>query len=494
MSGTVIASRGIVYRYPRGEQPALAGADLNIGQGECVVLCGKSGCGKTTLTRLINGLIPSFFGGELRGECDTFGLRAGQAAIESYVPLVGSVFQNPKTQYFNVDTTAELAFPCENMGMEPERIRRRIVEISRMLQLTPLLGKSIFHLSGGEKQRIAFGSACMLSPALLVLDEPTSNLDQRAMEQLHDMIRAMKEKGTTVVIAEHRLSWIADQADRYLYFDEGRLCDEWTAEEFRRLPQKTLWDKGLRAADLGDVRKVLAKKKSRGRGDTRKREAVLLRDVTIGYRKQHPIRKIDELRVCHGEIVGLMGHNGAGKSTLAQTLCGLLPPLEGKILWQGHPAGKRELNRHSFMVMQDVNYQLFSDSVEQEILLGTREERYLENGGEEPSRLQEVMEELDLTGFRGRHPHSLSGGQKQRVAIASAILSDKDFFVFDEPTSGLDYFHMQQVGKLLRWLRDQGKAILVITHDEELAARWCDRIVGLDDENSRREDEKICMI
>lgn len=179
----------------------------------------------------------------LRGECVTLGLRAGEAAIESYVPLVGSVFQNPKTQYFNVDTTAELAFPCENMGMEPVKIRDRIEAVSDMLHLEPLLGRSIFHLSGGEKQRIAFGSACMLAPGLLVLDEPTSNLDQRAMDQLHDMIREMKEAGTTVLIAEHRLAWIADLADRYLYFDNGNICAGWEAEEFWRLPEKTLREK-----------------------------------------------------------------------------------------------------------------------------------------------------------------------------------------------------------------------------------------------------------
>ena len=192
------------------------------------------------------------------------------------------------------------------------------------------------------------------------------------------------------------------------------------------------------------------------------------------------------LSVRKGEVHTLLGENGAGKSTLARTLCGLLVPLEGEVLWHGHPASQRELNRHSFMVMQDVNYQLFSDSVEGEILLGTAEEKYLEGGGRDLSRLRAVMEELDLSDLAGRHPHSLSGGQKQRVAIASALISDKDFFVFDEPTSGLDCFHMRQVGRLLQWLREQGKAILVITHDEELTAEWCDRVVDFGQENLQR--------
>lgn len=214
----MIEAENASFTYQSAPSSALQDVALTVQPGECVVLCGRSGCGKTTFTHLLNGLSPEFYPGTLTGRCTAAGLAAGEAAIEAYVPQVGSVFQNPKTQYFNVDTTAELAFPCENAGMEPQAIRRRVDEVVEQFQLGPLMDRSVFKLSGGEKQRVAFAAACMLGPRLLVLDEPTSNLDAAAIAQLHDMIAVMKRQGVTVVLAEHRLAWITDLADRYFFF------------------------------------------------------------------------------------------------------------------------------------------------------------------------------------------------------------------------------------------------------------------------------------
>ena len=247
----LIETSAVGFTYQGSETPALQDVTLSIGAGECVLLCGKSGCGKTTFTRLLNGLAPAFFPGRMLGRCRVGDLLAGTAAIEEYVPLVGSVFQNPKTQYFNVDTTAELAFPCENVGMPSAEIRSRVQDCARRFGLTGLMDRSIFCLSGGEKQRIAFAAASMLGPRLLVLDEPTSNLDAGAIVQLHDMIAAMKEAGVTIVLAEHRLAWITDLADRYFFFEEGRLAAQWTAAAFAALTAKALTARGLQWASPG---------------------------------------------------------------------------------------------------------------------------------------------------------------------------------------------------------------------------------------------------
>ena len=212
-----IRSDHISFTYQNTTAPALRDITLCIQPGECVLLCGRSGCGKTTFSRLLNGLSPAFYAGELTGTCTVGDLLAGSAAIEAYVPWVGSVFQNPKTQYFNVDTTAELAFPCENSGMPPAEIHRRVQEVVAQFQLQNLMGRSVFRLSGGEKQRVAFAAACMLKPKLLVLDEPTSNLDANAIVCLHDMIALMKQAGVTIVLAEHRLAWVQDVVDRYSF-------------------------------------------------------------------------------------------------------------------------------------------------------------------------------------------------------------------------------------------------------------------------------------
>ena len=456
------------FRYQNTEADALKAVDLRITPGECVVLCGKSGCGKTTFSRLLNGLIPSFFPGELTGECSTFGLESGKAAIEDYVPKVGSVFQNPKTQYFNVDTTAELAFPCENMGMPSAEIRGCVEAVAEDFGLNKLLDRSIFKLSGGEKQRIAFGAACILNPKLLVLDEPTSNLDYKAIRDLHDMIAKRKAGGTTIVIAEHRLAWIADLADRFCFFEDGVLAGEWTTEQFRKLPVEALQTMGLRPLDIAPYhQKAIEKSKVKRNYQNPVTSA---HDLSVGYGKKSPVYNIENIQICKGEIVCLMGHNGVGKSTLAKTLCGLLKPIGGSVA----PAREKERIKHSFMVMQDVNYQLFSDSVREEVLLGAAK----------PELCDQVLESLGLLDLADRHPMSLSGGQKQRVAIASAMLSGKDFIVLDEPTSGLDYYHMTQVAHLLQQLKEQGAAVLVITHDEELAAGWCDRVIYLEDKEN----------
>lgn len=434
----ILSCSDVDFTYQNSPAPALRDVALTVQSGECVLLCGRSGCGKTTFSRLLNGLAPVFYPGALAGQCTAAGLAAGEAGIEDYVPQVGSVFQNPKTQYFNVDTTAELAFPCENSGLPPETIRARVAETARKFHIEPLMGRSVLKLSGGEKQQVAFATACMLGPKLLVLDEPTSNLDAAAITRMHDMVATMKQCGVTVVLAEHRLAWITDLVDRYFYFADGALTAQWTAAEFAALPPERLTEYGLRGRTLDACRAEITVKQCR---ECLGAPVLTLENVTLGYDKKNPLRTLPNLAFGAGEIVGLMGR----------------------------PANEKQRLHNSFLVMQDVNYQLFSDSVREEILLGAAH----------PERCDEVMQALGLAGLADRHPMSLSGGQKQRVVVAAAMLSDKPLILLDEPTSGLDWGSMQQVGRLMQVLKAQGKTLLVITHDEELAAAWCDRVITL---------------
>lgn len=463
----MINSQDVSFKYLHTNDPFLKNINLEVTPGECVLICGSSGSGKTTFSRLINGISPNYLEGDLKGQLYTTDLKAGEAEIEEYVPVVGSVFQNPKTQHFTVDTTSELAFPLENTGADPEFIREQIKNKAESFQISYLLDRNIFELSGGEKQQIAFVAANMLEPAILVLDEVTSNLDQEAIHRIRHMVQELKNKNMTIIIFEHRLSWTKDLVDRYVLFEKGKVKDEWTASDFNELSNEDLHHLGLRSMDLSIHRKKIQEKIKHSKENMS--GMLQTNNLDIGYSNRDVLSELD-LDFQSGEILGLMGPNGTGKSTLANTLTGLQKPISGEIIWKNEKMSPKQLIQKSFLVMQDMNYQLFSDSVEDEILLGAEHSEYLED----------VMEDLNLTDYKDRHPMSLSEGQKQRVAIASALLSGKEIIIFDEPTSGLDYLHMERFGKLLNKLKATKAVIIVITHDEELASEWCDSIIQLE--------------
>jgi len=463
---SIIKSEDVSFQYLHSSAPFLKDINFEVKPGECVLICGSSGSGKTTFSRLLNGISPNYLEGHLTGQMHTANLKAGETEIEEYVPVIGSVFQNPKTQHFTVDTTSELAFPLENIGAEPEFIRHQIQNKAEAFQISHLLDRDIFQLSGGEKQQIAFVSANMLEPSILILDEVTSNLDQEAINRISQMVQNLKSKNMSIIIFEHRLSWTKNFVDRYVLFENGTIKNEWSGSEFNKLSNEELHNLGLRSIDLSAYQEKIQNKIC----DSEKIVDGILqtKDLNIGYPNRNVLSKIN-VSFQSDKIIGLMGANGTGKSTLANTLTGLQTPISGNVLWKGEKMSPKQLIKKSFLVMQDMNYQLFSDSVEDEILLGSKYSEHLD----------EVIEALNLTPYRDRHPMSLSEGQKQRVAIASAILSGKEIIIFDEPTSGLDYAHMERFGKLLNKLKTMQRVIIVITHDEELAAKWCDSIIYL---------------
>lgn len=461
-----IRSNNVSFKYLHNEHPFLKNIDLNVAKGETILICGASGSGKTSFSRLLNGISPNYVEGDLSGALQTFDLKAGEADIEEYVPIVGSVFQNPKTQHFAVDTTSELAFPMENAGLEPDYIREKIKTKAKALKIEHLLNRNIFQLSGGEKQQIAFVAANMLEPSVLILDEVTSNLDQKAIQRIRKMVQLLKTRGLTIVILEHRLAWAKDLVDRYILFEEGKVEKEWTATEFNQLSNKDLHSFGLRSMELTTHKEKIEAKKIEQQQS--KDVRLQTNHLNIGYTNRNVLNDLT-LNFNVGEITGLMGANGTGKSTLANTLTGLQEPLSGDILWNGQRIKAKQLIKKSYLVMQDMNYQLFSDSVADEVLLGAKHPEYMED----------VIAALNLTAYKDRHPMSLSEGQKQRVAIASALVSGKELIIFDEPTSGLDYNHMNRFGHLLTDLKTSGAVVIVITHDEELASEWCDSIIEL---------------
>ena len=496
------------YSGEHGTGDGVSEIDLTIKDGEFVVLCGESGCGKTTVTRLINGLAPHFYEGEMSGSVMIGDVCVNTENLSDIAALTGSVFQNPKSQFFNLDTTGELVFGCENLGIPREQIQQRLEKTKRDLQLDNLMDRDIFELSGGEKQQIACASCYTADPRVFVLDEPSSNLDKRAIQRLHRMLVKIKAAGKTVVIAEHRLYYLMDVADRFIYMRSGKIERIFTRDEMKALSESDLTALGLRLTDMQSLA-VLARKEDAARETPVKcstpktaakdgapitdtelsgeqpvknnassesqlvsKPALEALDVTCGYGSTR-VLDIERLALPEHSIVALIGDNGSGKSTFAQALAGLIPS-NGSIAVGGAYLTAEERSKRSFMVMQDVNRQLFADSVLEEVMMNT---------GASAADAEAVLARLGILELKDRHPASLSGGQKQRTAIASALCAKKDLLIFDEPTSGLDRRGMERFGSLLRELQTSAALSLVITHDPELIMSCCTHILHI--ENGR---------
>ncbi|MFI3115712.1 MAG: energy-coupling factor ABC transporter ATP-binding protein [Clostridia bacterium] len=449
--------------FSYGDEKNLKDISLDIKKGECVLLCGASGCGKTTITRLINGLIPHFYSGNLQGEINVCGVYTQNTDMANLSNYVGSVFQNPRTQFFNTDTDSEIVFGLENKGVPKEQLKSTLANIIEELELVNLQNRSIFELSGGEKQKIAFASVYATNPDVFVLDEPSSNLDEKAILELSKLLKKVKLQGKTIVIAEHRLWYLLDIIDRVIYMSEGEIVFDVSISEFLSFNNEKISDMGLRSRLFSDIKQIRNTKISQDK-------QLSIENLSVDFGEKKVLKNVN-FSVSGGEIVGIVGENGAGKTTLARTICGLQKSKCGSITLHDKVLSEKERKSKSYMVMQDVNHQLFTESVEAECTLGIKK----------PNE-EDVIKSLDmlnLTVFKERHPLSLSGGQKQRLAVAVSLLCEKEIIVFDEPTSGLDLKSMKEVSTLIKILSVSGKIIIVITHDNEFISDIDARVITL---------------
>ena len=463
MSEKIIQISNVSFQYENSEKGALHDVSLTVEPGECILLCGESGCGKTTITRLLNGLIPHFYEGTLNGMVEVCGLKIQEEELYTIAEKVGSVFQNPRSQFFCLDTTSEVAFGCENMGLPEDEIKQRIAKVTRELKMENLMGRNIFKLSGGEKQRVACASVSAMQPEIFVLDEPTSNMDLDAIEELKKTLLFWKKQGKTIVIAEHRLYWLKYICDRVIYMEEGHIVSDLPMKTFVTFSEDRIKAMGLRGLSLSQPEFPEKPEKS---GKT-----ITFKNYHFNYEKEEVLHMSD-VTVPAESIIAVTGHNGAGKSTFLRCLCGLEKKFKGHTMLDGANLSGRQMLKNCYMVMQDVNHQLFCETVEEEIQLGMAEEK--------ADKVSDLLRELDLAGFRERHPMSLSGGQKQRVAIASAVLAEKSVLIFDEPTSGLDYKHMRQTAGLFQRLKERKKTMFIITHDPELIVMCCTHVLHIE--------------
>ncbi|MDQ1274560.1 MAG: energy-coupling factor transport system ATP-binding protein [Euryarchaeota archaeon] len=508
----------LTYSYPYSDSSALCDVNLELKKGEFVLLAGPSGCGKSTLVRCLNRLVPEISGGNLSGRVLIRGKDLKNEKVHRLALEVGMVFQNPETQLFSLTVEEDLAFGPENLGLSRQDVRARVEKALKEVGLERLRNHFIFTLSGGEKQRTAIGGNLAMQPEILILDEPTSDLDPSGTLEVLELLRRLNsEKKTTIILIEHKLDAVFEMADRMLVMDEGKIildgkpfeilcCEEeklrslgihppqfteiigflGLASEFSDIPAYETLLKRLVELLKAHAEEYMPEKQEGAESEVlasllHPRESfshVLIENLCYRHEDGSDVFESLNLEIKHGEFLALLGHNGAGKTTLAGHLIGFCRPASGRVLLNGKDISRHstaQLSKQVGYLFQNPDSQIFTDSVFEEVRFG------LKNLGTPEEvikrRVNSALEMMELSAYMNRHPHALSRGQRQRLAVASILALEPNLLVLDEPTTGQDRGHIRRFLDKIRELNRLGKTVILITHDMELAAEYAERVV-----------------
>jgi energy-coupling factor transporter ATP-binding protein EcfA2 len=444
------SAESLCFSYPGASQPALANASLTVEPGELIVVLGSSGSGKSTLLRAFAGLVPHFHGGRFSGRVEVAGLDTRRYRPAELAGAVATLFQDPEDQVVFAGVAAEVAFGLENVGTPPGEIETRVREALAAVEAEHLSARAIATLSGGELQRVCLASTIALGPKLLLLDEPTSQLDPEMAEVLLDLAcRLARERGVAVVVAEQRPAGPLARADRVIVLEAGKIVLDAPRQE------AVSWLAEHRPAFLG-LRSAAGDRATPGD------EVCALDRVAFAYPGGPRVVDGFSLSLRRGEVVALTGPNGTGKTTLEKLTAGLLEPDAGSVKRSGR-AG---------YLAQDPGRYLVRERVDEEVALAV---------GGDRARARRALGLVGLAGFDARHPRDLSSGERERLALAAVLVSDPDVLVLDEPSRGVDPERKQELAALLR-AEAPRRATLVVTHDRELAAAAADRTVSTTEE------------
>jgi energy-coupling factor transporter ATP-binding protein EcfA2 len=451
-----------------GAAPVLQDVNLEVRQGEIVLITGPSGCGKSTLAYALSGLIPHSIPAQVEGRVQIAGLDTQSHTLREIVQQAGIVLQNPSSQLFHLRVEKEVAFGPRNLGMDKDEVQRRTNWALKATGLEALRERKPAELSGGQKQCVAIASMLAMRPQVLILDEPTASLDVPSTRRVLETLKTLRdEHGVTILIVEHRLAEVAHLADRLVLMDAGQivadgnpdaiLADTVLRKSFglRRLsnePQDA-WERLIETETLpANGREPLLEFEGVAAGYDRK---VVIQDVNLTF---YP-----------GDFMALVGDNGTGKSTLGLVAAGLLKPLAGQVRFQNGDRPKPGLD--VAMLFQNPADQLFTDSVDEEVAFGPQNYRRFD-----PEMHKQILGEADLLHLRGRRPLMLSVGQQQRTTLSACLGLRPRLLILDEPTLGQDWGHLQRLMNFLSLLNQQGTAILLISHDYKLVHRYARRV------------------
>lgn len=488
MAGTIemIRFEQVSYRYPFQDNWAVKNLNLEVLPGQLVLITGVSGCGKTTLMRLANGLCPHYYAGDVSGKVTICGEDTQKSSVSAISEKIGTLFQDPEDQFFALNVKDEMGFALKVAGSAPSVVNRRVAQIAKRLSIEKLLSHSISALSEGQKQRVALAEILVSEPQALILDEPSANLDPEATDRLARELLRLKQLGFAILVVDHRLHWLNGVADEVIVMQHGEIKERGS---FEILENQTLRKEyGLREAYVPDVRDTLHE------GDP-KDPILMTSDLTFDYERANRHSKLAKFKrlfkgqpaehkelllknihfkIGHG-ITALIGENGSGKTTLARLITGLNVGT-GELYLKGEKTSAQTLLKHTGLVLQNADHQLQMRSVREEIKACLFAANQTQHTNE---TIDQLLEAFSLTELSERHPQSLSGGQKQRLVIACALAKNPDILILDEPTSGLDGANMKRVAQALQEQADRGKAVLLITHDLELLALCADQALRM---------------
>lgn len=483
----ILEVNNFTYRYSNQEQNALNNINLKVKKGEILLVVGKSGSGKSTLAKALVGLIPDFYGGHVEGQVFLENKLLKEYSVLEISQKIGLVIQEVDSQLFLDNVERDIAFGLENQAVEPSLMKRRVAEIIDLFNLNNIKNKTINNLSGGEKQKIALAGILAVNPLVLVLDEPTSQLDPVAAQDFFNIIKMLNEDmGITIILIEQRLEKCLNIADRVIYIENGRVIYSGNTREYIN------WAKDNNIILIPTLNEVFSRfninypvlnvRQAREVLDNLMKNEISsnnyelinnndkdilmkFKDVYFNYDKGNNVLKKININILAGEIVAVVGANGAGKSTLLKIMTRLIKPIKGNII--------AKVSNIAFLP-QNLNDYFIGITVEEDIIINLKDKN--------KEKLNIYLKQLNIEHLRNRNPRLLSLGEKQKAALASLLALEPDLLLLDEPTQGLDYNYKDFLGKFLKQLsKDNGKSIVLVTHDIEFASEYAERIIFMHD-------------